>query len=313
MRTARKLICTLALLFACAVWWGCEPSRNDSAKEARATIATGATSAPNQGHSVQPLAGATPDQRSMLSKAKRHYLGGDFEKAEDLFAALVQTQPLSSEVVSGAIALGDIYASRGNLEEALEVYSALLKRAPNIPQVHYVVGRAYADMQKPDEAIAAYERALKLQPGMIFVWMELGNMYVLKGDERKSAEMYLQHEREVYARATKLESPGSTGVEERLAIVDVFSFLEDDRVTQALVKAATSDPSFEVRKAAATALGEVLAVASIPVLEEIAKGDESDEVRKAARGSLRALKEYKGPGAADDRLAPAKGTLEDAP
>ncbi|MEC9397920.1 MAG: tetratricopeptide repeat protein [Myxococcota bacterium] len=245
------------------------------------------------------LGPGSPVQQEAMVKAKTLYLKGQLSEAEPVFAAIAKSEPISSPQVSAAIALGDIYTATGRPEKALALYDELLERVGDIGEVHLVVGRAYAAQQQTDRAIAAYKKALEISPTYIFLWVELGQLYGQKGDQAKSTEALLEYEKQIYAIAKALGDPEGTSLEERMHLIDVLSFVEDDKGTETLLEVATSDPDFEARAAASRALGEVRAVSARPILEQIAAKDGSDAVRAAAKDALDAMKDIATPGEGD--------------
>ena len=305
------LVCGALLIFGA----GCEKKAKDSSADnssastsgttsdvASATSAT-ATSDEGKGDKddEKPIVlgpGSEVQQEAMI-KAKVLYLDGKLSEAEPVFAAIAKSEPVSSPQVSAAIALGDIYTETGRPEKALEVYDDLLERVGEIGEVHLAVGRAYASQQQTDRAIKAYHKALEISPTYIFLWVELGQLYSQKGDTKKSTEMLLEYEKQVYAIAKALEDPEGTSLQERMHLIDVLSFVEDDKGTETLLVVATSDPAFEARAAASRALGEVRAVSARPILEKIAAKDGSDEVRAAAKDALDKMKGIATPGQGD--------------
>ena len=162
-----------------------------------------------------------------------------------------------------------------------------------------MVGRIHRDRGRLDEAIAAYERTLEIQPLYVFLWVELGQLRAQQGDTEASAQAMLTYERKVYALAKELGATEQTALADRLQIIDVFSLVEDDRATQALLEVLREDPAFEARAAAARALGDVQSVAARPTLETIAASDPSDRVRAAARAALQKLEGIEAPGEGD--------------
>lgn len=235
------------------------------------------------------LDAGTEEQQELLVRAKALFLGNRLTAAAPLFEELAKSEPLSGPVVSATIALGDIYAQEGKNEEALALYEALLKRDVQVAEVFLVVARAYQRLDKPKEAIYAYEQALRLQPYYIFIHAELGAIYAGQGQNEDSAKAYLAYEARVYELAKQLEDPKSTTPSQRLDISDTFSYLEDDRVTQALLKAAKSDPETLVRMRAVRALGENKAVAALPELKALYTQEKDHEVSKALTDTLKVL------------------------
>ena len=75
----------------------------------------------------------------------------------------------------------------------------------------------------------------------------------------------------------------STSTEERVAAVRVLGLLKDDLNAGGLAEHALSDPKPEVRRAAATALGQMRSTASIPKLRETLADKEISVVLAAAR------------------------------
>lgn len=295
----------LCVLLALA---GCEkaPERASSAATTTAR-STAAHTAPAQ--AAQPAAGAveapgelgpgSPLQQDGMVKAKILYLNNKLEEAEPLFKALAESEPVSSPQVSAAIALGDIYTSTGRPEQALALYDELLERVGELAEVHLVVGRAYVELEQDEKALKAYREVLKLQPSYVFLWVEMGQLLAKQGKAQESTQALLTYEKRIYAMSSQLTHPGEVGLEERLHLIDMFSFVQDDKVTQTLLTVASSDPDFEARAAASRALGSVMAVSARPVLEEIARGDGSGEVREAAREALEVMKGVESPGEGD--------------
>jgi len=311
-RAYAVLICCSLLLFGA----GCKKTSKEAtssednattAQNAAETSAADTTAGANQtagdqakedGEPIVLGPGSDVQQEAMV-KAKTLYLKGKLTEAEPVFAAIAKSEPISSPQVSAAIALGDIYTSTGRTEKALELYDDLLERVGEIGEVHLVVGRAYAAQQQTDRAIAAYKKALEISPTYIFLWVELGQLYGQQGDQEKSTQALLEYEKQIYAIAKALEDPDGTSLEERMHLIDVLSFVEDDKGTETLLKVATSDPAFEARAAASRALGDVRAVSARPILEQIAAKDGSDVVRAAAKDALAAMKDIAEPGQGD--------------
>lgn len=274
-------------------------SKQDPTKPPVKKAPEAAQAEPQKANALDP---GTEAQQELLVRAKALFLGNRLTAAAPLFEELAKSEPLSGPVVSATIALGDIYAQEGKNEQALALYESLLKRDVQVAEVFLVVARAYQRLDKPKEAIYAYEQALRLQPYYIFIHAELGAIYAGQGQNEDSAKAYLAYEARVYELAKQLEDPKSTTPSQRLDISDTFSYLEDDRVTQALLKAAKSDPETLVRVRAVRALGENKAVAALPELKALYTQEKDHEVSKALGESIKVLEGIKP--APDDAAAP---------
>jgi hypothetical protein len=162
-----------------------------------------------------------------------------------------------------------------------------------------MVGRAFAAQGATNDALAAFERVLDVQPLYIFLWVEFGQLHASSGDKEKSAEALLNYERKLYTMADQVRAPDQIGVEDRLQIVEVFSFIEDDKVTMTLIEVLAKDPESDVRAAAARAIGETMAVSARPALQERQKVEQSDLVQGAIRDALAQLAAVAEPGIGD--------------
>lgn len=274
-------------------------AKQDSTKPAAPKAPPAAQGEPQK---ASALDAGTEEQQELLVRAKALFLGNRLTAAAPLFEELAKSEPLSGPVVSATIALGDIYAQEGKNEQALALYESLLKRDVQVAEVFLVVARAYQRLDKPKEAIYAYEQALRLQPYYIFIHAELGAIYAGQGQNEDSAKAYLAYEARVYELGKQLEDPKATTPSQRLDISDTFSYLEDDRVTQALLKAAKSDPETVVRVRAVRALGENKAVAALPELKALYTQEKDHEVSKALGESIKVLEGITP--APDDAAAP---------
>ena len=236
-----------------------------------------------------PLKPGSQAQQNALAKAKSFYLKGDDEQAEVLFEALTRSLPISSEAVSAGLALGDIYTRQGRDEDAIEMYAFILERAPDTPEVHLAVGRKHAGAGRRGLAVASFEKALELQPSFLFLWVELGQLHAARGEQEASAKAFVTYEQEL-ARLTKiLEGGDAEALEDRVEIVDILSFVEDERAVAALVHALSKDPNEAVRARAARALADSYALSAREQLELARAKDPSEAVRGAATAALKDL------------------------
>lgn len=232
----------------------------------------------------------TDEQMELLTRAKTFYLGDQLDKAEPYFKALSESEPLSGPVVSGTIALGDIYLTSDRKQEALALYEQLLKRDASLAEVHLVVARAYERMDQPKRALASYAQTLRLQPSMIFVYADMAQLYVKTGDTEASAKAYLDYERKIHSYAKSLEALQGVTPQQRINIIDAFSFVDDERAQRALLNAARLAPTPAVRARAVRALGEVGAVSAIEDLNKALVSEKELEVRGAIKATVEELK-----------------------
>ena len=74
---------------------------------------------------------------------------------------LVQSQP---QLLPAQLLLADAYRQRGQVRDALAVYAAQEKIAPNNPQIPMLAGAARLQLGEPMPARQAFERALAIEP-----------------------------------------------------------------------------------------------------------------------------------------------------
>ena len=84
-----------------------------------------------------------------------------------------------------AAALGRI----GEFEEALGLYEAILKDAPNQPRVWMSYAHTLKTVGRSDDGIAAYRRALELNPNLGEVWWSLANLKTYRFSDDDVATM----------------------------------------------------------------------------------------------------------------------------
>lgn len=90
-----------------------------------------------------------------------HRVGGSIEEKKALFSRLLEEKPTSAQI-SKQLALesiqsGDYESATDELKKALSVY-------PHYPDLHNLLGIAYANRGMTDDAILEFETALKINP-----------------------------------------------------------------------------------------------------------------------------------------------------
>lgn len=233
------------------------------------------------------LGPGTEAQQQLLVKAKAAFLRENWEEAEKYFRELTETGPISGPQVTAFIALGSIYNDSERGEEAKALYETLAKKAPNIPEVHFVLARTLAEQGDTTRAMRAYQRTVQLQPDYLQALVELAGLYAKSGRKEDAEKLFYDYEKKVYSLAGKLENP-ATPTPEKLRILDIFSFVDDDRANQAIAKSIL-DPDPLVRERVIW-LAVDLDIASVrPKLEVLGTADPSRNVRLAAKEALRQL------------------------
>ena len=233
------------------------------------------------------LGPGTEAQQQLLVQAKSAFLNENWEDAEKHFRALTETGPVSGPQVTAFIALGSIYNDSDRGDEAKALYEVLATKAPAIAEVHFVLARTLAEQGDTTRAMRAYERTVGLQPDYLQAIVELAGLYAKSGRKEEAEKLFYDYEKKVYSLAGKLESP-DTPTPEKLRILDIFSFVDDDRANQAIAKSIL-DPDPLVRERVIW-LAADLDIASIqPKLEVLGTADPSRSVRAAAKEALRQL------------------------
>lgn len=236
---------------------------------------------PNLGDPDDP---GTSEQLDLLAVAKGHFLEERDAEARATFEKLVKTGPVSAARVTAYVALGQLYRESGEEAKARKLYEELLALAPDVPEGHFMYGRVLAEMSETTQAIKAYETAIRLQPDYLQAYVELGGIYASAGRNDKAGETFLAYEERVYALAKRLESK-DTPAEERLRVLDIFSFIEDERANKAII-VALKDPEAQIREQAVGLAEEFGIKEALPTLKTLSEDDPELRVRMAARGAL---------------------------
>lgn len=123
---------------------------------------------------------------------------------------------------------GTLLAERGNLDAALQMFSALVQENPDDPVARFHLARVYLSMNRVGEAIEVLEDLLQRAPNHPGVRQLLGEAYERQGEAEKAEEHY--------ARALELlppQSPVAKNVSMRLNVLRGIRHLNSRELEQA--------------------------------------------------------------------------------
>ena len=134
---------------------------------------------PTEQHSAD-LPEGTQEQNTRFLQARTAFLSDDYERAEALFEELAFDEPVTSETVSSAIALGQIYVETDRQQKAVELFTQFHDHVADLPEVLLVMARTYAELDKPGLALQSYDRAYEQQADYIFILPEMAKILIQK-------------------------------------------------------------------------------------------------------------------------------------
>lgn len=236
------------------------------------------------GKNTQGLGVGTPEQVELLMTAKADFLADNWDAAQVVFEKLATTGPISGPQVTAMIALAEIYKSKNETAKASALYMDLLARAPDIAEVQFIAGRSLAENGETTKGIAAYEKAIALDSNYLQAFVELGGLYVKAGRTEDANKTFLLYEQRIYTMAKVLEDKAADPIY-KLEILEVFSFVKDDRANQAIIGALV-DPVPEVRERAVTLTEEFFLGEAVETIRRLSIEDPDTRVRIAARGAI---------------------------
>jgi serine/threonine protein kinase/Tfp pilus assembly protein PilF len=133
-----------------------------------------------------------------------HFDSGAPDQADQRFRDAVGFDGDRSAAWAGIAA---VLIDRDEHQEALQILDAAVIDYPRSALVHGYRGRVQLAMDSPDAAVQSLVQAKRLDPGLSWVYADLADAYLAKGDER-AAEQQLR---------AALQTPAADSVRSRLA------------------------------------------------------------------------------------------------
>ncbi len=280
------------ILFVLLLTAGCDKPAEEASPQTSAQNQTSAQTASQTtlqievqtGKNTQGLGAGTEEQAALLLTAKADFLADNWDAAQVVFEKLATTGPISGPQVTAMIALAEIYKSKNETAKASALYMDLLARAPDIAEVQFIAGRSLAENGETTKGIAAYEKAIALDSNYLQAFVELGGLYVKAGRTEDANKTFLLYEQRIYTMAKVLEDK-KADPSYKLEILEIFSFVKDDRANQAIIGALV-DPAPEVRERAVTLTEENFLGDAVDIIRRLSIEDPDTRVRLAARAAI---------------------------
>ncbi|MCA9542080.1 MAG: HEAT repeat domain-containing protein [Myxococcales bacterium] len=235
---------------------------------------------------VKPEAGdsaglpeATDAQREAFADAEAALARGDEHAA--LAAWLRASEgPASGLAISAQLAAAARLESENRPAEARALYDKLLEGpGAQMAEVQFTAARAFAAGGDSARAIEGFRAALKLEADFLPAYPLLGALLVQAGKTELAAPLMFEYEKRIDALRKRLADP-TAQLGDRLAVIDVFALIEDERATAALIEALKSDEP-HLRLSAGDALANDAAPEALKALAEATMA-EADPINKRA-------------------------------
>lgn len=117
------------------------------------------------------------DQRAALPLAVILANEGETEQAKTLLEAINAEKSFAANFI-----LGVIYAAEKRFDQTLAAFKRALAAKPNA-ETHYLVGSAYAELNREKVALRHLQKAVELDANFADAWFMLGAIYLRLGDE----------------------------------------------------------------------------------------------------------------------------------
>jgi tetratricopeptide (TPR) repeat protein len=129
---------------------------------------------------------------AMLSAANN--LKGDFLSIPELHSKAIEMAKkaiaLNPRLSYGHHFLGSAYSSSGRYDEAIESFKEAIRLEPGNASAHSSLGRAFwLGKGMIDEGIAEHEQAIAINPESGYAYLQLANLYIIRGDYQRAEEM----------------------------------------------------------------------------------------------------------------------------
>ena len=117
----------------------------------------------------------------------KHREGGDLMGAEQSFAGALE---LKHDFGEAHLALGDVLAGLGRIEDAIDCYQLAVHFSPRLVDAHVSLASVLLRLKRHDEAEAACREALAINGESSRAWFWLGNVLKARGDLEHSVDAY---------------------------------------------------------------------------------------------------------------------------
>jgi tetratricopeptide (TPR) repeat protein len=121
--------------------------------------------------------------------AEEYYRTGEYEKAAIVFKQLYDKSPTSDYYLNRFI---DSKMALKDYDEAMELIQSAIKRDPKVVSLYVQLGSIYERLGKVDEANAEYRRAIDNMPSDQFQINRLANAFMTQTKYELAVEVYLQ-------------------------------------------------------------------------------------------------------------------------
>jgi tetratricopeptide (TPR) repeat protein len=113
----------------------------------------------------------------------------DWSDSLTLYEKTVKTAPQCARAHSN---LGEAYASRGRIDEAISACRQAIAIKPRYAEAHYNLGFAYYKKGLMDEAIAEYKEAIAVEPLYPRAFNNLASTYLEKGEAHTAIFFFMK-------------------------------------------------------------------------------------------------------------------------
>lgn len=107
-----------------------------------------------------------------LHAARQHYELGQLDESQQICQEILTKDPSHAEALHLS---GLISAGRGDLDNAVKLFSSAIASSPHSAVLHLDLGAALYEMRRYEEAIQRFEKAISIEPKNHIVLNNLGN------------------------------------------------------------------------------------------------------------------------------------------